>query len=80
MAEIKVKPFHLLITKATVVLRDETDHISLYTDLPPPFPPELDRSPLCLTFDTTYGTGIEYVRKNFSMEPEVIDTRHIPSR
>lgn len=79
MTEIKVKPFHLLITRATVVLRHGTDHISLYTDLPTPFPPELQYGNLCLTFEATYGTGVEYVRKNFSVEPEIIDTRHVPS-
>ncbi len=76
MPKIEVKPFQIHILKATVVLREGTDHISLYTDLPSPFPPEVDDGPLCLTFQTRYGTGVEYVRKNFSVEPEIIDTRH----
>lgn len=79
MTKIKIKPFHMLITRVSVVLRDNAaDLISVYTDFPSPFPPTVDDSPLSLTFQAAKGTGVEYVRKNFGIEPEVIDCQKAP--
>lgn len=60
------------ITSATVVLGKYCDHVFLYTNLPPPLP--FNRN-LVLQFDTSYDTGIEYVKTHFSIEPEVSNNR-----
>lgn len=69
----------LQIIKAAVLLSVSTDKVILHTDLPCPFTKEyLPSQPkLSVSFEATYDTGIEYVRQNFSIEPEVINTRHI---
>jgi hypothetical protein len=67
----------LRITKITVLLTHGTDQVCLHTDLPSPFPPEVDSDPLVIEFRTTKGKGLEYARRHFSWygyEPEVIDT------
>ena len=60
------------ITKATVLLHSSTaDMIFLETELPPHMPKVSKQSP-SLKFEAEAGTGVEYVRKNFGIEPEVI--------
>ena len=49
------------------------DRIIIWTSLPPPWPPITDQ-PLTLDFKAAVGTGVEYIRKNFGIEPEVICT------
>lgn len=59
------------ILSATVIVGMGADNVSLKTDLPSPitcFPEEK----LMLKFEATTGTGIEYVKKNFGIEPNVI--------
>jgi hypothetical protein len=58
------------ITKASVLTGQGPDRIFLTTDLPPPFPAYGD--PLMIQFECMAGTGIEYVRVNFDLDPEVI--------
>jgi hypothetical protein len=60
------------ILKATVILSRVADQVLIETDLPSPFG---NKYPLSLRFETTYDKGAEYVRNNFGIEPEVIDTR-----
>ncbi len=65
------------ITKATILLTGGPDKIIFGTDLPCPFVPEyLPTQPsLELEFQTTYDAGIEYCKKHFGIDPEVINVR-----
>jgi hypothetical protein len=63
------------ITKITVLLTEGTDKVSVYTTLPSPFPPAVSDQPLCMDFAVQCNKGVQYVRNNFGMEPEVIDSR-----
>lgn len=73
-----MKTFMLEVKKAMVLLTEGTDRISLYTELPCPYAVAFlpSQQPLTVTFDATYDTGIEYIRKNFGIEPEVTNVRH----
>lgn len=69
------------ITGASVVLQNNhADIVSLKTDLPSPTPG--DSQCLDLQFRATIDTGVDYVRKHFGLEPEVVSTRkeRIPFR
>lgn len=63
--------------KAIVLLTNGTDEVILSTDYPCSFCKEaLPSQPnLQLSFHATKDTGAEYVRKNFDIEPEIIDIR-----
>lgn len=64
------------INKATVLIgKYRADLVILHTDFPCPFVKEFcpQQENLGLQFETTKGNGAEYVRKNFGIEPEVID-------
>lgn len=66
------------IISATVLLtRSGPDRVILETDFPCPFVPTFlpSQPPLDMSFDATCDTGVDYVRKNFNMEPTIIDTR-----
>jgi hypothetical protein len=63
--------------KKIVVLKtsDGTDHVFVHTQsLLPPIP-KLDSRPLVLSFITEKNHGVEYVRKVFGVEPEVIESQ-----
>jgi hypothetical protein len=62
------------IIRVTVVLRDATDIIYVHTDLPSPVPNVSPEAP-SLSFVAQYDTGVAYVRTNFGVEPEVINSR-----
>lgn len=64
-------------TKATVLLTSGPDKVILETGLPCPFVKEFmpSQQPLSFTFDATYDTGAEYVKDNFDIKPEIINTR-----
>lgn len=63
--EIKIK-------KAVVLLQGgSADMVFLDTELPPHMPKVSNQSP-SLKFEVEAGKGIEYVRENFGIEPEVI--------
>ena len=50
-----------------------TDKVLIHTTFPAPVHKELGGgTPLVLSFDVTYKQGIQYVRDNFGIEPEVI--------
>lgn len=65
------------IRKIVVMLTDATDKVFIYTDIPCPFVPAAipSQPPLTMGFDATYDKGIEYVKTNFGIEPEVINVR-----
>lgn len=66
------------IERATVMMSDNScDLVFIKTDLPCPFVVESEpsQSPLVLEFSTTCNTGIDYVRENFGVEPDVINNR-----
>lgn len=65
------------IRKIVVMKTRGTDEIFVYTTLPCSFTKEgLPEQPdLELKFYATYDTGVDYVRRVFGMEPEVIDVR-----
>lgn len=66
----------LSISKATVLLGNGTDLIILTTNLPSPMPC-IDSSPAKLELRTQKDCGIDYVRKNFGIEPEVLNDRRV---
>jgi hypothetical protein len=62
----------ITIKSATVVMSAGTDLVILETDLPPAvWPFEHQPSP---RFEVAKGFGEQYVKDNFGLEPEVIDT------
>lgn len=65
------------INKALVLLSSVCDKVILETELPCPYVQAFlpSQPPLSVSFDATYDTGIDYVRKHFGIEPEVINTR-----
>jgi hypothetical protein len=65
----------VVVIQATVMLQDGTDYVILKTNLPSPWP-TVDGNDLSLFFHTEHGKGEEFVKKNFSINPEVIDSRH----
>ena len=65
--EIEIKNIRVQIT-------DSTDRVTIYTYLPSPFPPEITKADLEIDFHVAKGSGIEYVREHFGVDPEVIDT------
>ena len=61
------------ILKIAVVTRPgHSDSISVYTALPGPFPAYKDDL-LVLKFEALKGSGVDYVRNNFRIEPEVVN-------
>lgn len=66
------------IVSALVLLTDGTDIIYLRTKLPCSFVKEAlpSQQELSLQFSATYDTGIDYVRNNLGIEPEVRNLRH----
>lgn len=67
---------NLSITKAMVIVNSGADEVCLETTAPSPYAEAFDpkQHPLTVTFKATKGTGADYVRENFGIEPEVIDT------
>ena len=65
--------FPVTITKITVVQRKYgTDMVTIWTTLPAPCP-ALDTTPATLSIDVVKGGGVEYVKTNFGIDPEVIN-------
>jgi hypothetical protein len=63
---------NIKITKAVVLLRPcHTDAISLTTELPMATYPYEGKQ--FLTFNAEVGKGVEYVKNNFGIDPEVVD-------
>lgn len=62
------------ITKATVLLSFGADKVTLETEFPSPYP-KISNQFLSLNFETEKDKAIEYIRKYFGLEPEVINIR-----
>ena len=60
---------NLEITKITIITNG-TDEVFVETDLPSPF---LAEDPLRLKFEVSKDHGIEYVKKHFGINPEIIN-------
>ena len=67
--------FTINIEKIVVLITDSTDHVHIHTNFPSPYPPEFSSQDLSIDFQTGSGSGVDYVRKHFGIEPEIIDTR-----
>lgn len=65
--------FTLHIKKIVVMIIDGTDRVSIYTDLPSPYPAEISTDDLEIDFQTRKGSGVDYVREHFGIEPEILD-------
>jgi hypothetical protein len=63
------------IISAIVLTGRGPDKVMLKTDLPCQYVPAFlpSQPPLELDFHATAGTGVEYVRENFGLEPEIIE-------
>jgi hypothetical protein len=59
------------IKKITVIQQSGTDEVRIDTDLPLGVYP-YEGYPQVLRLEVSKGMGVEYVRKNFNIEPEVI--------
>lgn len=68
------------ILSARVLLTEGCDHISLQTEYPCPYVLAFlpSQPPLALDFEATRDTGADYVREQFGIEPEIVDTRYYP--
>lgn len=65
----------LTIVKATVLIGHGADRVNLHTTSPCSFVPECipEQPRLVVQFEATRGTGAEYVRKHFGIEPQVVE-------
>lgn len=63
------------IKKIVVMLTDGTDRVSIYTDLPSPYPAEVSTRDLIIEFQTTINTGVDYIREHFDCEPKILNVR-----
>ena len=64
------------IEKVIVFLTEGMDMVHFHTNLPAPFPEEVDNGNLVLEFKCTANWGENYVRLHFGMEPEVKNIRY----
>lgn len=62
------------IKSATVIKNKENDKVYLeIDDCPSPHPGKLDNHWLTMSFEASPGHGKDYVKKNFHIEPSIID-------
>lgn len=68
---------NISIKKVMVLLSSSADKVILETELPCPYAKAYlpGQPPLDLKFETSYDTGIQYVRDNFGLEPDVVNVR-----
>ena len=65
----------ITVKRASVMLREGCmDRIALYLDAEPLTCFSEDE--VCADLDAAAGTGVEWVRKNIGLEPEIIDARN----
>lgn len=60
------------VTKVTVITQSGTDQVRVETTLPLGVYP-YKGYPQTLSFEVTKGMGVQYVRDNFKIEPEVLN-------
>ena len=64
------------LLRASVLLREGTDLVSLEVDKPSPFPPGVSTQNLRMSFECASNTGVRYCTQNFGCDRvDVIDTR-----
>ena len=63
------------IKKIVVMLTDSTDRVSIYTELPSPYPVAVSDQDLVIEFQTKINSGAEYIREHFGREPEISNVR-----
>lgn len=64
--------------KALVQLTEGADHITIWVDLPDPFvfkDSRMSKTTLSVNFQAGADCGIDYVKQNFNLVPEVINRR-----
>lgn len=67
-----MKQITLDVDAITVLrVKDQTDQIFIHFKGPSPYPKWIARSPI-LSMNVAEGSGVDYVRQAFGMEPEVI--------
>jgi hypothetical protein len=67
-----MKQITLDVDAITVLrVKDQTDQIFIHFKGPSPYPKWIARSPI-LSMNVAEGSGVDYVRETFGMEPEVI--------
>lgn len=67
-----MKQITLDVDAITVLkVKDQTDQIFIHFKGPSPYPKWFSRSPI-LSMNVAEGSGVDYVRETFGMEPEVI--------
>lgn len=71
-ADRKESKGRLNIVKITVMLTNDDDEVFLYTDKPCSF---FGEENLAIKFSTKKNCGVEYCRKNFNIDPKVIEIR-----
>lgn len=64
----------LEVKKASVLLTEGTDVVSLHLDMPTPFPEMNYEGTFCLNARRNFG--VQWVKEILGMEPEVINCRH----
>lgn len=61
------------IKKIQILIRKNcTDVVFVHTGFPTPFPHFTDEN-MMMKFEVQRGNGINYVRENFKIEPEIIN-------
>jgi hypothetical protein len=64
----------IVITRAVIILQSySADSVSLETTIPDPRWPYTGN--LCLKFEVAKDDGVEFVKKHFNIEPEIVDVR-----
>jgi len=65
---------NIKVSKITILTRPgNTDYISIFTTLPSSFPPGISNDNLIISFEAQKGTGVDYVKNNFNIEPEILN-------
>jgi len=67
-----MKKFTLEIKKIVIITGRGADKVYVETTLPPPFPLHVSDDDLNLTFEVVCGGGVDYVKKHFGIDPEVL--------
>lgn len=65
------------VEKIVVLLTNSTDRISIHTCMPTTYPNWLPSAKMVMNIECAKNYGIQYVRDNFDVKPEVINTRFL---
>jgi hypothetical protein len=64
---------------AMVLTGQGPDRVTLFTNLPSSFASAYPDDNLAISFEAEAGSGAEYTRKNFGLEPAIIHRTNIKS-